>query len=648
MKKVLPVIVFLFWMVKLEAQITTPIIKANFGVDGDLRANFFNGAVQPNNDDWFNLTGANGIGVIDTTGAAFIINQYNVSPGTRQAPFIKGMSYAQFQIVNNMMMIDAVFIRDHHGDDSTVFASGSSKNGMSPADWNTPISQSVPDKNDILDMMVHVRRAGPSIRDSLWMFGGVSTENTTGNRYFDFEMYQTDIYFDRPTHRFYNYGPDAGHTSWKFDASGNVITPGDIIFTAEYGTAGISLLEARIWVHSSALSITPAAFNWGGQFDGDGNGASWGYANILPKTAGDFYTGLQCANNDWAGAFQVVRSNNALVPNYASRQFMEFSVNLTKLGLDPMVNMANPCSMPFRRILAKTRASASFSSELKDFVGPLDFFRAPRANAAADVPVFCGAAGISNLIVTNPVITSIYKWTTPNGHIISDSVGPSITVNRPGMYIVTQRLMDSCGFIYASDTVNVYLDSSCIILKSRFKDFKGSYKSGRVNLNWEIANNQTARHFVLERSYDLRNFVAISDIPAIPNQNDASYAQLDNLIGINSRNVHYRIAMIDANGNIEYSKILSFIINEPLPPQLNVSPNPANAVARLIVDGRANTSTTITIYSITGKPMRTIPTKMHDGVNVFTIGELDKLPKGIYMVEVTIPGLTLSKKLIIQ
>ena len=649
MKRVLPVVVFILSLVKLEAQITTPVIKANFGVDGDLRSNFFNGVLQANNDDWFNnLTGVSGIGVIDTTGAAFIINQYNLNPGSRQVPFIKGMAYAQFQVVNNVMLIDAVFIRDHHGDDSTVFASGGNKNGMSPGNWNTPISQSVPDKNDILDMMVHVRRAGPSIHDSLWMFGGVSTENTTGNRYFDFEMYQTDIYFDRPTHRFYNYGPDAGHTSWIFDASGNVITPGDIIFTAEYGTAGISLLEARIWVHESALSITPAAFNWGGQFDGDGNGSSWGYANILPKTAGDFYTGLQCANNDWAGAFQVVRSNNALVVNYADRQFMEFSVNLTKLGLDPMVNMANPCAMPFRRILAKTRASASFSSELKDFVGPLDFFRAPRVSAAAEVPVFCGSFGVSNITVTNPVITSIYRWTTPNGHIITDSVGPSITVDRPGMYIVTQRLMDSCGFVYAADTVNVYLDSSCIILKSRFKDFKAFLKAGQVNLNWDIANNQTAKYFELERSFDFREFVSIGRISAISNQTDASYDRQDNIVGISSRNVYYRIRMVDLNGNDEYSKIISFFINDPVQLQLNISPNPAKSVANLTINGRANTSTNIMIYDMMGTLVRNRTVNMQDGVNVFTIDELETLTKGIYLIKVSMPGLTLTKKLLIK
>ena len=48
-------------------------------------------------------------------------------------------------------MVDAVFVRDYHGVDTTCFASGSNKNGMSPADWSCPDYQSVPNKNDILD-----------------------------------------------------------------------------------------------------------------------------------------------------------------------------------------------------------------------------------------------------------------------------------------------------------------------------------------------------------------------------------------------------------------------------------------------------------------------------------------------------------------
>ena len=649
MKRVLPIVVLLFSLVKLEGQITIPVIKANFGVDADLRANFFNGFLQGGNDDWFNnLIGGGGIGVIDTTGAAALIARYNAIPASRMQPFFRGMRYTQFQTVNGIMLIDGLFIRDHHGDDSTVFAAGSNKNGMTPATWTTPVSQGIPDKNDILDMMVHVRRAGPNTTDSMWMFGGVSIENTTGNRYFDFEMYQTDIYYDKPSLRFYNYGPDEGHTTWQFDAAGNILTTGDIIFTAEYGTAGLAVLEARIWVHQSSLSITPTAFNWGGQFDGAGAGAVYGYASIVPKTAGDFYTGLQCSNNTWAGHFQVVRQDNSLSVNYAAKQYMEFSVNLTKLGLDPLVSMGDACGMPFRRILAKTRASTSFTAELKDFVGPFNFFRAPRADAMADVPIFCGSSGISNIAVQNPIFTSVYTWRTPNGHIVSDTIGPSITVDQPGMYIVSQQLLDSCGFVYAMDTVNVFLDPSCVILKSRFTEFGGIQKSELVNLNWKVANNQSAKYFELERSTDFSHFESVGRIDAVHNQVYASYQLADNIGAIQSKTVYYRIKMVDDNGNVEYSRIVAFALSAVKHAEMRITPNPADKMIQISVNSPANTSSRIMIYDMTGKMVRSISVSLQDGANVFTIDDLDRFGKGIYLVKVSLPGAILSQKLLIK
>ncbi|MFN9114252.1 MAG: hypothetical protein ACK5XN_29650, partial [Bacteroidota bacterium] len=352
------------------------------------------------------------------------------------------MAYPQFSILNNKMLIDAVFIRDHHGDDYSVF-SGGNKNGMSPALWSCPVSQGVPDKSDILDMYMHVRRDGVNSTDSLWFFGGLSLNNTTGNRYFDFEMYQTDIVYNQTTQQFSGYGSDAGHTSWLFDAAGNVIRPGDIIFTAEYSSSSLSNLEARIWVHNSALSITPASFSWGGEFDGDGTSASYGYASIMPKTSGAFYTGLQSGNNTWAGAFQVVLQDNSLSTTYSARQFMEFSVNLTKLGLDPLVSMNDACALPFRRLMAKSRASVAFTAEIKDFVCPFSFFRAPMAEITTNFPIICGNT-VSNLWINNPSLTSLYTWRALTGNIVGDTIGTMITVDQPGTYVVRQQLMDSC------------------------------------------------------------------------------------------------------------------------------------------------------------------------------------------------------------
>lgn len=478
MKRAIHFVLLCCSVFSLQAQITTAVKRANFEVDGGLRANIFNGTSNSGSDDWFgNGDPGTGTFIIDTTGADYIRQLYINNPGTRMLPLFRSMRYPQFSIVNNSMLIDAVFIRDHHGDDSTAFASGSNKNGMSPASWATPIAQGVPDKNDILDMFMHVRRAGINSTDSLWLFGGVSLEGTSGNRYFDFEMYQTDIVYERSTLSFKGYGPDAGHTSWEFDAAGNVTKVGDIIFTAEYGGSSISDLEARIWVHKDSRLIAPVAFSWGSDFDGVSAGATYGYANILPKSAGSFYTGIPCGNNTWAGPFGLVRVDNSVVTSYTDNQFLEFSVNLTKLGVDPLVNVGDPCLMPFRRILVKSRSSIQFSAELKDFVGPFDFFRAPMAAASADVPIFCGATGISTLSVGNPLITSLYTWTTTDGNIVGGNIGPSITVDQPGSYIVSQELMDSCGTTYAKDTVLVTLDPFCTLLNQKDKDGRFIFNS---------------------------------------------------------------------------------------------------------------------------------------------------------------------------
>src|SRR4029453_13149302 len=90
------------------AQITTPIVKANFGVDGDLRPNYLTGiGVTGSGDDWFHDgTAGSGRHVIDTTGAAAIIKGYNTdaSPWPRRmATFFRGMSLPTFTVFNNRL-----------------------------------------------------------------------------------------------------------------------------------------------------------------------------------------------------------------------------------------------------------------------------------------------------------------------------------------------------------------------------------------------------------------------------------------------------------------------------------------------------------------------------------------------------------------
>jgi hypothetical protein len=588
-----------------------------------------------------------GIGnyVIDTTGAAAIVSQYATDPNFRKLPFYRTMAVPSYSVINNKLWIDAVMIRDYHGSDSTIFASGASKNGQSPADWNCPVAQSIPDKNDILDMFVHVRRDGPTSSSPLWMFGGLSIENTTGDRYFDFEMYQTDIYYDRASQKFYGYGPDAGHTRWQFDAGGNVTVPGDIIFTADYGSSTLSSIEARIWVDSASLSLTPTAFDWSGTFDGATNGSQYGYAGIKPKTAGNFYMGLESKSNTWAGPYSLVREDNSVVTTYLAGQFMEFGVNLTLLGLDPVTLLgSDACGMPFRRVLVKSRASTSFTSALKDFVGPFDFFLAPRAEAAANVPVFCGSMGASDISVTNSVSTSSYTWATSDGHIVGADTGTTITVDLPGTYVVTQLLQSGCS-VYATDTVQVIYDASCTVLDNGILDFRGALKNQLATINWTMSSNESIRYFNLQRSTDGTHFRQVSKTYRA---NSTSYIATDDVQSIGQVNLFYRLQIVHQDGEVTYSKVIKIAQKSTgSESTINIVPNPASTITQLNISSSTESNMQLLIYDFTGRIMRSNWVHVQKGNSLVNIDGLEQWPGGIYTVKAVLNNEVFTDRIVL-
>jgi hypothetical protein len=648
MKTILPVLFFLLCVQCVTAQITTQQLKAGFGVDGELRASFYSNIVQSANDDWFWMSAGSPTFVIDTTGASSIVSRYATDLDFRKLPFYRTMRVDPFTLMGSYRVIDAVFIRDYHGDDSTMFASGSNKNGMSPADWQCPVAQSIPDKNEILDMMVHVRRAGPNSTDSLWMFGGISIENTTGNRYFDFEMYQTDIYYDRVSRRFYGYGPDAGHTSWELNAAGDITKPGDIIFATEFGGSTIGVLQARIWVHQSALSITPADFNWTGTFDGLTNGSTYGYAGITPKTPGAFYTGIGSINGTWAGPFQLVKGDNSVVTTYTASQFMEFSVNLSKLGLDPVQLLgSDACGMPFRRILVKSRSSSSFDASLKDFVGPFDFFLAPRADVAADIPYYCGTMGVSQLQVTNPVSTSSYTWSTLDGNITGGTTGTTTTVNAPGTYVLTQRLQSGCS-VYATDTVVITYDANCTVLEKYLINYDAQLKNNSAHVTWTTINSSDLKSYEVERSLDGINFESISKISAVASaSSEINYSSLDNMNMISSPAVYYRLKIYFPNDVYRYSRIVQLKVPEKNMVSVIVSPNPVRESIRMNIYTPEGADVKVSVYNTEGKLFKVVPARLLRGSSFITIGDLQMWPEGTYNVQVLIGKEAYNRKIVL-
>ena len=629
MKKTLPLLAFLFCAVISNAQIVTPIVQANFGVDADLRSNFFNGAISAGDDDWFNNgTPGTGAFVIDTTGAAAMMAQYTADPTNRKKSFVRGMNFPMYSTVNGKLLYDAVYVRDHYKNDSTSFTS-SNKNGQSPVLW-TGGTTPVPDKSDINDVMIHVRRDGPSLTDSLWFFAGLSLHGNTGNRYFDFELYQSDIYYDRTDNRFHNYGAEAGHTAWQFDAAGNVTRPGDIIFTAEFGSSSLTLLEARIWIDKSSQSLTPSQFSWGGAFDGDGSSAQYGYASIVPKSGGIFYAGNQCGDNTWAGPFGFVDVTDVLSTNYEAKDYMEVAVNMTKIGLDPYTILGSSCNLSFRKVFAKTRSSTSFTSDLKDFIGPYSIARPEEAVVAGNLSLFCGnGPGFTQLSVINPLVTSTYNWSTTNGNIVTTPAeGTTIVADLPGTYIVTQSLHSGCT-PYSTDTIVVIKDSTrCMILAAEDIRLNARSNNSDVLVTWTSADKDVLKYEV-ERGTDNRSFQTIATTNASTNSEvEKNYQAIDQVSHLNAGKIYYRLKITSTNFRVNYSKTISIKNNNELAADFTITPNPASDYLQIAFRKVMKAGMSVRIYNNLGTEVRNMQVK-NENEKI----SLRELTPGIYIIQ---------------
>lgn len=646
-RAILHIIALLLWHF-VPAQITSPVKRANFGLDAGLRANFFNGIIDTD-DDWFRTVGSNGTGdfIIDTTGAAAIIAAYTTNPASRSAAFSRGMRFPLLSTINNRIYYDAAFIRDHRATDSTSFAGGS-KNGQSPLNWATAVSP-VLSKNDILDVMLHVRRDGASAADSLWFFGAVSVQSTNGDRYFDFELYQTNIRFNRATGSFENVGPDAGHTSWQFNTSGHPTRLGDIIFTAEYSNSGLRLVEARIWVPRSALtSVNPSAFDWSGSFDGDGNNAAFGYAGILPNDAGTFYQGMQNPQSTWAGPFGTINTAGSISTDYTAIQLMEFSVNLTKLGLDPMnFSGGSICNLAFSNVLVKSRTSSSFTSNMTDFVLPFSFSVQPSVAVTSNFPLLCPSQPISNLRVVDPLSTSTYFWTSPDGSFASPTTGTEVQINGPGTYIVHQEMLTGCG-ISATDTIRIlYSSGGCFALPLQLQRFTATGSADGVVLQGEIAGISYAKSLVLERS-TAGNFESITTIPPLGGTADFFRFQYNDRQASNESVVLYRLRIVAVNGTIQYSPVVQVRNTQAATLRFTVAPNPLDrGRARLQVHAMQAGSAEVRVLHSSGQLLHHQVLQLQPGEQQFWLPDAIAWPKGNAFVQLRQGKTIITRQVII-
>jgi hypothetical protein len=448
------------------SQLANGGINAGFGVDGDTQNDYVKyGPVAGfiPSDDWFSST-ASGTNIIDTSDASYYLSMLS---GGANLSFNKRMAVPLYSRVNGKLWVDAAYGRDYFrtgsAADSTCFV-GAAKNGDNPSNWQGGTS-SIPNKNDIIDALAHMRRDGSTATDSLWLFTGVSTVGTNGSQYFDVELYKQSITYTDG--KFISAGTDLGHTQWIFDNDGNIVQTGDMILAVNFSPGSAPVVDVRIWVSRTTFtSIVPHHFDFGNVLDGATT--DFGYVSITSKAgATSFGTGTSNyssnAANDttYSTPWGTQTASAGWGTQYQSLQLVEIGLNLTRIGVDPALYSAlSPCQSMFTNIFFKSRSSNSFTSSMKDFVAPLPFVKSPDMDFSVQSDTLRCNKSSGSISIINKSTIGTYTWTTADGGNITGSTadGSQITLDKPGTYIVSGSPAEGCPST-RTDTVFVPADT---------------------------------------------------------------------------------------------------------------------------------------------------------------------------------------------
>ena len=165
----------------------------------------------------------------------------------------------------------------------------------------------------------------------------------------------------------------------------------------------------------------------------------------------------------------------------------------------------------------------------------------------------------------------------------------------------------------------------------------------QVNLNsdiatikWSTLTEQNTDYFVVERSLDNISFSVIGNkVKAAGNSSSKQeYQAFDNISTISrSTVIYYRVKLIDFDGKVKYSNVVAVRLTSK--PGVTVYPNPFHSSITISITTESETMIDINLIDVGGNQLRRLSQRASKGQNQIPVNNLDNLPGGVYLIEIT-------------
>ncbi len=181
------------------------------------------------------------------------------------------------------------------------------------------------------------------------------------------------------------------------------------------------------------------------------------------------------------------------------------------------------------------------------------------------------------------------------------------------------------------------------VVSMKLFELTGTRQYTHALLNWKIITKENVDHFELERSINNGPYETTAAIHQDVYLNELqSFSYSDNISGIPSETIMYRIKLVPKSGNAKYSN--TYTIHQGFKQPLFIAPNPARDYVNISFYSDKNTTVAIRLLDNNGKTVLIQKQPVFKGNNVVKLINLNKFTDGLYSIQMQLNGeMTMGK-----
>jgi len=162
--------------------------------------------------------------------------------------------------------------------------------------------------------------------------------------------------------------------------------------------------------------------------------------------------------------------------------------------------------------------------------------------------------------------------------------------------------------------------------------FTGVEKDKKVELKWNMSSENSITRVIVEKGNTATTFKAIGEVWMNNETGKTSFNYTD-ATGINAV-AYYRLKMVQADGNVQYSNILTFRAAEAGAQQFKVYPSVVNNSVSVNLRSEKTGAATFQVVDYSGRIVNQQNITVQEGNNNVVVAGLEKIIAGNYVVVV--------------